>query len=305
MSVSTVITVSPRAMLRVAILSAMVGLSLVSQVQAATTPAIAATQVAANAQINNFTTKEWVKGVWRTSAGFSIPATAQNKAAFKQGVQVRLADGQSRTIKAVYFSGAHMSAMLSGSTLDAAKTGYPHSVAALASGSVQSQPAAAATSVAPVAKLTVGAADTGAYSSAINNYTNGDWVNGVWRKSAGFSIPASSANIAAFKPGASVKLADGQVRKITAIYTSGKNMSVMLAGGAGMIMVNATANSVNADLHFVPSIHLQNTAYAAVLADVFPGRTVEAALVWTDGPKLMPIPENLLAKSLADLGLGG
>jgi len=232
MSVSTVITVSPRAMLRVAILSAMVGLSLVSQVQAATTPAIAATQVAANAQINNFTTKEWVKGVWRTSAGFSIPATAQNKAAFKQGVQVRLADGQSRTIKAVYFSGAHMSAMLSGSTLDAAKTGYPHSVAALTSGSVQSQPAAAATSVAPVAKLTVGAADTGAYSSAINNYTNGDWVNGVWRKSAGFSIPASSANIAAFKPGASVKLADGQVRKITAIYTSGKNMSVMLAGGA-------------------------------------------------------------------------
>jgi ATP-dependent helicase/nuclease subunit A len=41
--------------------------------------------------------------------------------------------------------------------------------------------------------------------------------------------------------------------------------------------------------------------YAAVLAEVFEGRAIEAALVWTDGPKLMPIPENLLARSLAAL----
>ncbi|MDB5435180.1 MAG: hypothetical protein JWR47_1437, partial [Phenylobacterium sp.] len=27
-----------------------------------------------------------------------------------------------------------------------------------------------------------------------------------------------------------------------------------------------------------------------------------AALVWTDGPKLMPVPENLLSQALADLG---
>jgi ATP-dependent helicase/nuclease subunit A len=45
--------------------------------------------------------------------------------------------------------------------------------------------------------------------------------------------------------------------------------------------------------------------YAAVLTDVFPGRTNEAALIWTDGPKLMPVPELLLARSLADLGRGG
>ena len=36
----------------------------------------------------------------------------------------------------------------------------------------------------------------------------------------------------------------------------------MHAGGAGMIMVNATPNSVNADLHFVPSIHLADTLFA-------------------------------------------
>ena len=51
-----------------------------------------------------------------------------------------------------------------------------------------------------------------------------------------------------------------------------------------------------------PAYLRQMAIYAAVLADVFPGRVIEAALVWTDGPKLMPIPENLLARSLADLG---
>jgi ATP-dependent helicase/nuclease subunit A len=51
-----------------------------------------------------------------------------------------------------------------------------------------------------------------------------------------------------------------------------------------------------------PAYLRQMAIYAAVLADVFPGRAIEAALVWTDGPKLMPIPENLLAASLASLG---
>jgi ATP-dependent helicase/nuclease subunit A len=51
-----------------------------------------------------------------------------------------------------------------------------------------------------------------------------------------------------------------------------------------------------------PAYLRQMAIYAAVLGEVFPGRAIEAALVWTDGPKLMPIPENLLAQSLADLG---
>jgi ATP-dependent helicase/nuclease subunit A len=51
-----------------------------------------------------------------------------------------------------------------------------------------------------------------------------------------------------------------------------------------------------------PAYLRQMAIYAAVLADVFPERRIEAALVWTDGPKLMPIPENLLGKALADLG---
>jgi ATP-dependent helicase/nuclease subunit A len=49
----------------------------------------------------------------------------------------------------------------------------------------------------------------------------------------------------------------------------------------------------------------QMAIYAAVLAAIFPGRRIEAALVWTDGPKLMPVPEKLIARSLADLGRNG
>ena len=45
----------------------------------------------------------------------------------------------------------------------------------------------------------------------------------------------------------------------------------------------------------------QMAVYAAVLKAAFPGRTVEAALVWTDGPKLMPVPENLMTAALQAL----
>jgi ATP-dependent helicase/nuclease subunit A len=46
---------------------------------------------------------------------------------------------------------------------------------------------------------------------------------------------------------------------------------------------------------------VQMAVYVAVLAEVFPGRRIEAALVWTDGPKLMPVPENIIAETLAAL----
>jgi ATP-dependent helicase/nuclease subunit A len=54
-----------------------------------------------------------------------------------------------------------------------------------------------------------------------------------------------------------------------------------------------------------PAYVRQMAIYAAVLGEIFPGRAIEAALVWTDGPKLMPVPENLMAEALADLGRTG
>ncbi|MEN2507413.1 glycoside hydrolase family 5 protein [Stutzerimonas stutzeri] len=214
---------APKVLLGTALL-AVIGFSPLQPVHAATPKAaVSSQQSIATAQVNDFTSSQWLKGSWRQSAGLSIPATAANKAAFRKGVQVRTADGQVRSIKVIYFSGAHMSVMFSGSALDASKNGYPKSLSAL--GAAPSEDAAV---VAPSTDANQG--NAAVHSSAINNYTNNDWLSGVWRRSAGLSIPASSANRAAFKVGSSVKLADGQVRKISAVYISGNNMSVMLSG---------------------------------------------------------------------------
>jgi hypothetical protein len=45
-----------------------------------------------------------------------------------------------------------------------------------------------------------------------------------------------------------------------------KSLAVKQAGGVGMIMYNATPSSVNADLHFVPSIHVDHIAGPAIVA---------------------------------------
>jgi len=45
-----------------------------------------------------------------------------------------------------------------------------------------------------------------------------------------------------------------------------KSLAVQQAGGVGMILVNPSANSINADFHYVPTVHLQNTDKAAVEA---------------------------------------
>ena len=50
-----------------------------------------------------------------------------------------------------------------------------------------------------------------------------------------------------------------------------------------------------------PAYIQQMAAYAAVLAEIYPQKSVEAALVWTDGPTLMPIPPSLIDATLADL----
>lgn len=45
-----------------------------------------------------------------------------------------------------------------------------------------------------------------------------------------------------------------------------KSFAVQEAGGVGMILVNTSVNSLNADFHFVPTVHLQSTDRAAVKA---------------------------------------
>ena len=50
-----------------------------------------------------------------------------------------------------------------------------------------------------------------------------------------------------------------------------------------------------------PDYVLQMALYGALLAEIFPGRAIEAALVWTAGPKLMAIPEAMAADALQTL----
>ena len=50
-----------------------------------------------------------------------------------------------------------------------------------------------------------------------------------------------------------------------------------------------------------PAYVRQMAVYVAVLRTLFPDRPVEAAMVWTDGPRLMPVPENLTVEALSGL----
>ena len=179
-----------------------------------------------SASMNDFTNEDWERGIYRKSAGFSIPASAANKAAFKVNTSVKLADGQVRKIVALYDVGQHLSVMLDGAKLSAASVGHPKKISvASATGSAPTPAPQPQPDLKPSEPVET------SYSASMNDFTNEDWERGIYRKSAGFSIPNSATNKAAFKVGSSVRLADGQVRKVVALYDVGQQLSVMLDGG--------------------------------------------------------------------------
>ena len=49
-----------------------------------------------------------------------------------------------------------------------------------------------------------------------------------------------------------------------------------------------------------PAYVRQLAVYASILTDLYPDRTVEAALVWTDGPRLMAIPQAMMDAVLSN-----
>lgn len=66
-----------------------------------------------------------------------------------------------------------------------------------------------------------------------------------------------------------------------------KSLAVKEAGGVGMVLLNPTNNSLNADFHSVPTVHLQNTDYAAVhayAATVDPTATINKAVMDYSAP---------------------
>ncbi|WP_313242599.1 glycoside hydrolase family 5 protein [Stutzerimonas nitrititolerans] len=213
---------TPKLLVASAALATMFGVITVNNEVVAAEPATASATVIFTSPINRFNSKDFVNGVWKSVAAFSVPATTASIAAFKRGTRVRFADGQVRKITQVNKVGDNLSVYVEGALLDGSRVGAPNTVSALGNASV---PATGGTASA-------GSTAPSGHSSAINNFTNTDWLNGVWRKSAGFSIPATAANQAAFKAGASVRLSDGQIRKITRAQVVGNNMSVFLEGTA-------------------------------------------------------------------------
>jgi ATP-dependent helicase/nuclease subunit A len=115
--------------------------------------------------------------------------------------------------------------------------------------------------------------------------------------------------------------------QFAAVFGPGSRAEIALAGGAGLpaglaisgrvdrLLVEAdrvlvadfkTNRPAPASIEAADRAYVRQLAvYWAVLQSVFPGRRVEAALIWTDGPRLMAVPENLMRRALDELGRSG
>ncbi|KUM42868.1 hypothetical protein [Pseudomonas sp. EpS/L25] len=181
--------------------------------QKASPPATAtASQPLLSSSINDFTNEDWNRGVLRRVAGVTIPATPANVEGFISGRQAQLGDGQWRAITDVQRVGNNLAVFVEGEPLDAETVGYPRRLA------VDDAPGTGR----HLQRL------PGRFNTPINDFTNQDWLKGIYRKAAGVSIPVTERNREEFKSGAIVRLADGQDYAITYVNEFGRSMAVFL-----------------------------------------------------------------------------
>ncbi len=112
------------------------------------------------------------------------------------------------------------------------------------------------------------------------------------------AVLADSAFAAAFAPGsrAEVEIAG----RVGAALVAGRIDRLAVTGGRVLIVDYKTNRPAPAKLAGVPRAYVgQLAVYRAVLGRLYPGRQVAAALLWTDVPALMEIPEAelILAES--------
>ena len=121
---------------------------------------------------------------------------------------------------------------------------------------------------------------------------------------AAFGVLNDARFAAVFGPGsrAEVALAGTSAHLPKGLAVSGRVDRLVVDEGR-VLVVDYKTNRPSPDRieDADPAYLAQMAVYATVLREVFPGRTVEAALVWTDGPKLMPVPEKVMADALARL----
>jgi ATP-dependent helicase/nuclease subunit A len=107
-----------------------------------------------------------------------------------------------------------------------------------------------------------------------------------------------------FGPGsrAEVALAGSAPGLPPGLAISGRVDRLRITADRVLVVDYKTNRPAPADVDGVdPSYIAQLALYGAILAEVFPGRAIHAALVWTDGPKLMPLSEEVRAQALAAL----
>ncbi len=107
-----------------------------------------------------------------------------------------------------------------------------------------------------------------------------------------------------FGPGSRAEAAIGgtSARLPPALAVSGRVDRLLVTPDRVLVVDYKTNRPAPADIADAdPAYLIQMSVYVAVLEEVFPGRRVEAALVWTDGPRLMPVPENIVTRTLAAL----
>lgn len=84
--------------------------------------------------LNAFTGKDFTGGIYLTSPGISVKDTPANRAAFHKGAQIKFADGQVRTVKAVYYPDGNMTVLVDGGPIDGKAVGHPRTISVSSSG---------------------------------------------------------------------------------------------------------------------------------------------------------------------------
>jgi ATP-dependent helicase/nuclease subunit A len=107
-----------------------------------------------------------------------------------------------------------------------------------------------------------------------------------------------------FGPGSrpEVAIAGGAAALTEGVYLSGRIDRLVVEAGRILIVDFKTNRPAPARVEEAdPAYIVQMAAYAAILREVYPDRRIEAALVWTDGPRLMAVPDDLMRAALAGL----
>ena len=118
---------------------------------------------------------------------------------------------------------------------------------------------------------------------------------------AALAVLADVRFAAVFGPGsrAEVALAGRSTRLPDGMAVSGRVDRLVVTSDRVLVIDFKTNRPAPKRIEDADAAYVRQTAlYWAVLTEVYPDRPVEAALVWTDGPALMPVPQALMAAAL-------